>query len=1242
MQGCSSRQGALLFAGSQETSLFVLFFGEPQHTFFQVDSWVDRAGPCSLLRRSDQVQGLQATAVPARWCIHRFLMYLYQAALGVDASGVDSAVAIFQWTSPLILFHDRSHMARQRRVDVFLSYARKDGSKLARRLHRDLNQKGCNVWMDTRQIAGGASWTREIEEGLDAAEVLLAVLTPGSYISEICRAEQLRALRKGKRVIPLLAASRSDVPLHLEIRNYRDFSGANSYDEQFRQLLLDIRQRRKSVHLKKEYQRTYVAAPPLPNTFVQRAEALRGVREALITDGSGPSIALTALRGMGGVGKTLLAQAVCHDEVVQQAFPDGIAWVTIGKEPVRDLVTLLREVGKALSDDIALYDTETGSIGRYRAAMREKAALIVVDDVWRADDVEPFRAESPRSRLLFTTRDSSIAAALGAQECVAGLMSETQSRDVLSRWSGLKVEDLPAEADDLIKECGCLPLALSMIGAMVRGKSRPYWSRVLDLLRNADLARIKAQFPKYPHTDLLRALQVSVEALDSESRNRYLTLAVLLEDMPVPPPIQQVLWDTDEYGALETAEQFIGRSLAQRDGDEGGIRLHDLQLDYVRAQHPDRESLQLICGAVRLSSLVIEKDPREFVSQIFGRLVDHSRPALREFAERLAQKATGTWLRPLHAALDPPGTALLRTIRGHSAGVKAVAIAADGRRAVSAGEDYRVKVWDLETGREVVEFTGHRGMVNCIALSPDGQRVVSGADTLKVWELETGHELVVPSGHTERVTDVAIGPGGHWAVSASADGTLRVWDLESGRLHQALQGQKLGAERVTLFPDARRLLTFGLGGTLEVVDLKTGRTLATIPTDPTVIPVAALTPDGRLAIFGSNEGALRIWDLETGQEVRALHSHSSYITAVAVSPDGLRVLSASIDATLREWDIATGRELRSLYCNFPVEDLSVTANWRRAIAGSSDGTVRLWDLENPHCLPKPTGHDGYVSCVAVTARGKLAVSGSWDETLRIWDVSTGRQLYSIATGSMVESVAISDDGRQVFAYCVDFTVKVWDVDIGSVARTLLPQIHGVSLRPNGRQALGVTVESALKVWDVAAGCEVSTVDEHISHLGGTAVSADGRRAVIELANDAVTVWDLERGCKLHTLAVPSTLAHVVAISADGRRLVCSGNDDVDVELWDVEAGRRLHSTLRRGETPHALAVDAHGRHAIATYHDHKAVVWDLGTWATVATFTLDASASACAFTGDGTLMVGGSSGRVHFFSLEPGKKRSPA
>src|SRR5436189_3758072 len=112
-------------------------------------------------------------------------------------------------------------MPPKKAVRVFISYAWKDAAELAQRLQDYIARSALEPWLDTSRIGGGAVWTKEIEDAIDGCDVALALLSPGSYQSDICRAEQLRALRKGKRVIPILARQGTDVPLHLESENYR-------------------------------------------------------------------------------------------------------------------------------------------------------------------------------------------------------------------------------------------------------------------------------------------------------------------------------------------------------------------------------------------------------------------------------------------------------------------------------------------------------------------------------------------------------------------------------------------------------------------------------------------------------------------------------------------------------------------------------------------------------------------------------------------------------------------------------------------------------------------------------------------------------------------------------------------------------------------------------------------------------------------------------------------------------------
>lgn len=243
---------------------------------------------------------------------------------------------------------------------IFLSYARKDGRDLALRLQSDLHRAGYDSWLDTSEIEGGASWSNDIEQAIERCNLTLALLSHASLVSEICRAEQLRSLRKGKRVIPLLVQSDAERPLHLEHLNYRDFTDASRYTEQFAVLLNDIESDERHIW-PEHYRPGFNNAPRLPENFVPRPEDLIRLRRAVLGDETDRKVALTALRGMGGIGKSVLAAALCHDELSQDAFPDGVIWLTIGRQP-GSLIEQMKTLGIALGDAGGHYSSEIAAI----------------------------------------------------------------------------------------------------------------------------------------------------------------------------------------------------------------------------------------------------------------------------------------------------------------------------------------------------------------------------------------------------------------------------------------------------------------------------------------------------------------------------------------------------------------------------------------------------------------------------------------------------------------------------------------------------------------------------------------------------------------------------------------------------------------------------------------------------------------------------------------------------------------
>ena len=131
-------------------------------------------------------------------------------------------------------------MAKSPEPKIFISYAREDARDIAVQIHDDLTAAGHDVWLDLSDIEAGASWSRDIEVAIEAAEIVITIMSIGSYVSEICRAEQLRAIRKNKRVIPILIQSDADRPLHLENLNYLEFTSRTHYQESLQSLMRAI------------------------------------------------------------------------------------------------------------------------------------------------------------------------------------------------------------------------------------------------------------------------------------------------------------------------------------------------------------------------------------------------------------------------------------------------------------------------------------------------------------------------------------------------------------------------------------------------------------------------------------------------------------------------------------------------------------------------------------------------------------------------------------------------------------------------------------------------------------------------------------------------------------------------------------------------------------------------------------------------------------------------------------------
>jgi hypothetical protein len=468
---------------------------------------------------------------------------------------------------------------------LFISYARRDAAVLAEQLHSALAGDH-DVWLDREQIEGGAAWSREIEDEIDSCDVLLALLSPGAFESPICRGEQCRALRKKKRVIPVLAAPGADRPVYLEVSNYRDLSAEKHFDEQLAALRGDLSRWRTLPVVAVAPQDAESAPPPTITHAVDRPEITLAARALLLQEVAGRAIVVTVLNGFPGIGKTTLAAHLCHDERVRDAFPDGVVWVDVGRDACNPRLlahTALRALGGG--------STGVLSVERARGALSEllatKSVLVVLDDVWWYEQVEPFIVDAPRSRLLVTSRTRVVGSELGARHLELPAMSDIEAVELLAKWTGRDDPTLPDIAERLHR----LPIALRIAGSqLARERNSAAW---LARLEHASRLVTSTRAAGHRERDLTACLDLSVlelahEQADpprSDARPFFEALGIFPQDVAVPRTIVQRLWSSLEpkrsdgdWAILLTELDELGLI----DLPDDAIGLHDILLDYCQ------------------------------------------------------------------------------------------------------------------------------------------------------------------------------------------------------------------------------------------------------------------------------------------------------------------------------------------------------------------------------------------------------------------------------------------------------------------------------------------------------------------------------------------------------------------------------------------------------------------------------------------------------------------------------------
>ncbi len=277
------------------------------------------------------------------------------------------------------------------------------------------------LWQDRVGMEGGRDWWQQIKDALDVVEFMVLVMTPAAMRSETVRKEWRYARQQGVCVYPVKGEPDLDfnsLPHWMRSAHFYDL------DYEWQKLVNDLNTRCQQP-------RVPFMVEDLPPDYVPRPQEFEALIDRLLDQRREEPVAITAaLRGAGGYGKTTMARAICHDERIQQAFDDGILWVTLGEKP-GNLVGKVEDLIETLSNERPGFTGIDAAGARLAELLADRDILLVVDDVWDAIHLKPFLQGGKRCARLITTRNEDVLPA-NAKSQVVDAMQRDEAVQLLS------------------------------------------------------------------------------------------------------------------------------------------------------------------------------------------------------------------------------------------------------------------------------------------------------------------------------------------------------------------------------------------------------------------------------------------------------------------------------------------------------------------------------------------------------------------------------------------------------------------------------------------------------------------------------------------------------------------------------------------------------------------------------------------------------------------------------------------
>ncbi|XP_076154839.1 F-box and WD repeat domain containing protein 10B [Alosa pseudoharengus] len=251
-----------------------------------------------------------------------------------------------------------------------------------------------------------------------------------------------------------------------------------------------------------------------------------------------------------------------------------------------------------------------------------------------------------------------------------------------------------------------------------------------------------------------------------------------------------------------------------------------------------------------------------------------------------------------------------------------------GQLVVTGSKDRVVRLVDVVAQREVPPtMHGHAGSIRTVLLCEDRGLVFSAGYDLSIrcWNLKTGACTALFRGHTGTINCLDL--HGDRLASGSKDGRVKVWNL-SGKCEESLR-------------------------------FKHNQ------------PVLCVKMDKSYVLSSCAEGLVKMWSLETASILKVIEAHKGPVGCLYMNE--WHILTGGTDGEVMAWSVTPDFKKCLMTYRHPMEVLSLTCQYLRAITGCLDGKIRIFNFVTGDCLKviRACGHNTPVHSIHVAGNNMV-------------------------------------------------------------------------------------------------------------------------------------------------------------------------------------------------------------------------------------------------------------------------------